>query len=91
VEKPTILPPSPPPEGATGRTPTLAAPAEASAAESTTNEAPATLAAAEDEPLFATETAGNTAAGSTEPPAVATEGLPDSSGVPPSTTQESHV
>src|SRR5271169_4897157 len=51
--KQTILPPAPPPEGATSRT-LPAAPAEVSGAEVPAAEVPATLAANDDEPLFAT-------------------------------------
>jgi len=82
--KPTILPPSPTPEGATSRT-LYAAPIEASVS---TSEAPATLAAPEDdEPLFA----AGTAAATTEPSPKPAETLPASDEVPSPTSQESHV
>ena len=89
VEKKTILPPSPTPEGATSRTlssSSTSTPVNGNAAASTTNEPPATLAAAEDEPLFATEKSD-----AAEPPPVATEALPNSSEVASPSTQESHV
>jgi len=74
--KPTILPPSPAPEGTTSRTLT-AQPIEAS-----TPEVPAALAVSEDEPLFALN------AGTTEPPAPET--IPASDEVK-SPSQESHA
>jgi sec-independent protein translocase protein TatB len=74
--KPTILPPSPAPEGTTSRTLT-AQPIEASIPE-----VHPTLAASEDEPLFAL------GAGITEPSA--TEAIPASDEVE-SSSQESHV
>ncbi|HET6176281.1 MAG TPA: twin-arginine translocase TatA/TatE family subunit [Candidatus Sulfotelmatobacter sp.] len=74
--KPTILPPSPAPEGTTSRTLT-AQPIEASIPE-----VHPTLAASEDEPLFAL------GAGATEPSA--TEAIPASDKVE-SPSQESHV
>lgn len=89
VEKKTILPPSPTPEGATSRTlssSSSSTPVNGNAAESTTNDPSATLAAAEDEPLFATEKSD-----AAEPPPVATEALPNSSEVASPSTQESHV
>jgi sec-independent protein translocase protein TatB len=92
VEKPSILPPSTPPAGATSRTlssSSSAAPTSSSATASTT-EAPApteaaTLAASEDEPLFATASAN--AADSTP----ATEAAAHPNDVTPSSSQESHV
>ena len=91
VEKKTILPPSPAPEGTASRTLGSSTPvngnsASGNAAADAVNEAAATLAASEDEPLFATRNDDATA-----PPPVATEALPNSSDVTPSSTQESHV
>jgi sec-independent protein translocase protein TatB len=92
--KQTILPPSPPPEGATSRTLT-SAPVEVSREEIPATEVPATvvpasmvsatLAASDDEPLFATRGAGLT------DPAPATEAAAHSDDVTSSTSQESHV
>jgi sec-independent protein translocase protein TatB len=79
--KPTILPPSPAPEGATGRT-LNAAPIEATA-----SEASAAPAAAEDEPLFAT----GPAAAATEPPPLAAEARPARDEIASPASQESHV
>jgi TatA/E family protein of Tat protein translocase len=87
VEKPSILPPSSPPAGATSRalssssssissTPTAEPPAPA---------APATLAASEDEPLFATASAN---AADSAPATPVTEHPND---VTSSSAQESHV
>ena len=81
VEKPTILPPSPPPAGATSRT-LNPAPSAVSPSETPAPEAPATLAASEDEPLFATEAASS-------PPA--TEAAAHPNDVTSSSSQESHV
>ncbi len=96
VEKPTVLPPSPPPEGATSRT-LNAAPSVVAATEGALSEAPATLAASEpaasklaasdDEPLFATKAATNGSADSTP----ATEAAAHSDDVTSRTSQESHV
>ena len=84
--RPTILPPSPTPEGTTSRS-LYAAPIEA-----TTPEASANLAAPDDdEPLFAAGSAAGTAATTTEPPPAATEALPSSGDVTSPTSQESHV
>jgi|CZKD01.1.fsa_nt_gi sec-independent protein translocase protein TatB len=83
VEKPTILPPSPRPEGATSRT-LNPAPSAAISTETPAPEVPATLAASEDEPLFATEAA---AASSTP----ATEAAAHPNDVTSSSSQESHV
>ena len=84
VEKPTILPPSPTPEGTASRTLSAAAPAElgaeAPAVGTPAVETPVLAASSEDEPLFATN-AGTTAAG--EAPTVSADA--------PSTTQESHA
>jgi len=56
-QRQTILPPSPPPEGATSRTlnaaPSDAVVAAAPAKEDSTGNAPASFAASDDEPLFA--------------------------------------
>ncbi len=80
--RPTILPPSPTPEGTTSRS-LYAAPIEA-----TTSEAPANLAASDDdEPLFA----AGTATATTEPSPTATEALPASGEVTSVPPQESHV
>jgi sec-independent protein translocase protein TatB len=96
----TILPPSPPPEGATSRK-LNGAPVEASAADvhpgeasttaAATTEAPATevssiQAAADDEPLFAV----NAGAGSTAP-APASSAIAPSDAVTAPASQESHV
>jgi len=75
--KPTILPPSPPPEGTASRS-LSAATNRLSPAES-----PAAPAVVEDEPLFA-------AARTTEPAAVASEAIPASDAVASPTSQESH-
>ncbi len=91
VEKPTILPPSPTPEGATSRNSTFAGPVEPSAAPSTADQPAATSVASEDEPLFASKPSGNGGGVVTEPP-IATEALPSSSDVTSSSSaQESHV
>jgi sec-independent protein translocase protein TatB len=79
-KKPTILPPSPSPEGTTSRSP-YSAPSEGSA-----SEPPTTPAASEDEPLFAMG-----AAAATEPPPATTDTLPASDEVPSPASQESHV
>jgi len=84
VEKQTVLPPSPAPEGTASRS-LNAAPVEAVAPENSVAEAFAIHAAAEDEPLFA---AGSTN-GSAEP-SPASEPIPASE-VTSSTAQESHV
>jgi sec-independent protein translocase protein TatB len=102
----TILPPSPPPEGATSRKLNAAA-VEASAAEahpvetSTTaaaaTEAPATevlstRAAADDEPLFATKAdMGSAAPSPAATAAVSSQAIAPSDGVTAPTSQESHV
>jgi len=86
VEKKTILPPSPAPEGTTSRTLSSATPVNGNAGAEAVNEVPATLAASEDEPLFATRNDDASAS-----PPVATEALPNSSDVTPTNTQESHV
>jgi sec-independent protein translocase protein TatB len=85
VEKQTILPPSPTPEGATGRN-LYAAAVEAPVVETPAVEGPATpatLAAAEDEPLFATN--------ATEPSPGASAPLPASSESVSQPSQASHV
>ena len=81
--KQTILPPSPPVEGTTSRTPTTvtAEVSTVSTSEAPAIEAPATLAAAEEPP------ASNNGA---EPP-VATEAVPASDAVTSPASQESHV
>jgi sec-independent protein translocase protein TatB len=84
VEKQTVLPPSPAPEGTASRS-LSPAPVETSIPETPVAEAPATPATAEDEPLFAAATA--TAV--TEPPA-SNEPIPASE-VTSATAQESHV
>jgi len=87
--KPTILPPSPSPEGTTSRTPYSAL------SETNTSEAPAPPAASDDEPLFATNaatSAGAAASAATNEPAPgATEALPTSDEVTSPASQESHV
>jgi sec-independent protein translocase protein TatB len=88
VEKPSILPPSTPPAGATSRALSSSA-SLTSTADSTTEPpapaVPATLAAYEDEPLFATASANST----DSPPA--TEAAAHPNDVPSSSSQESHV
>ena len=79
VEKPTILPPSPAPEGTASRSLT-AANVESGSADAPATAAPGVV-AAEDEPLFATKSA--TAEHPTEPSADVTE--------TPNSTQESHA
>jgi sec-independent protein translocase protein TatB len=83
-QRQTILPPSPPPEGATSRT--LNAASEVSATEVPATEIPAT-AASDDEPLFAT-------GGGAESPVrsrVATEAVSPSDDITSPASQESHV
>jgi sec-independent protein translocase protein TatB len=67
-DRQTILPPSPTPEGVASRTLSAAA-SEVSAAEvpASANDIPATLAVSDDEPLFATGSAGS------KEPVIATE------------------
>ncbi len=81
VEKPSILPPSTPPDGATSRT-LHPAPSAASTTETPAPEVPATLAASEDEPLFASEAASSTPA---------TEAAAHPEDVTSASSQESHV
>ena len=81
VEKPSILPPSTPPDGATSRT-LHPAPSAASTTETRAPEVPATLAASEDEPLFASEAASSTPA---------TEAAAHPEDVTSPSSQESHV
>jgi sec-independent protein translocase protein TatB len=84
VEKQTVLPPSPAPEGTASRS-LSAAPVEVSAVETLVTEVAAVQDAAQDEPLFAvTNTNGAT------DPSAASEPIP-SSEVASSTAQESHV
>ena len=83
--KPTMLPPSPSPEGTTSRTP-YSALGEASALE-----APATSAASDDEPLFATNAAAAASATTSEPAPASTDALPTSDEVKSRAAQESHV
>jgi len=95
-QRQTILPSSPPPEGATSRTlnaaPSEAVVAAAPATEDSTGNAPASLAVSDDEPLFA---AGGGAQSPDSSP-IATDGA-SPSGASPSvdvtspTSQESHV
>jgi sec-independent protein translocase protein TatB len=89
VEKQTILPPSPAPEGTASRS-LSAAHIETSATEDSVTEAAAVQAAAQDEPLFAAASAN----GAVEP-STASEPIPSdevtSSEVTSSTAQESHV
>jgi len=82
VEKQTILPPSPAPEGTASRS-LSAAPIEGSGAENPVTEAAAVQAAAQDEPLFAATPAS-------EPPAPS-EPIPTSDAVATAAAQESHV
>ncbi|HEX8812666.1 MAG TPA: twin-arginine translocase TatA/TatE family subunit [Terracidiphilus sp.] len=83
--KQTILPPSPAPEGTTGRT-LNPAPVEASRVETPSTEPPSSAAASDDEPLFATQSGVNSATASP----VTTEGVSPAD-VMSSTSQESHV
>jgi len=100
VEKPSILPPSTPPAGATSRTLTSSSSAASSSSSATASPAepaasstptpptpptPPTLAASEDEPLFATARAS--AADSTP----ATEAAAHTNDVTSPSSQESHV
>jgi sec-independent protein translocase protein TatB len=89
-QRQTILPPSPPPEGATSRT-LNAAPREVSATEVPTTKVPAAevpaTAPADDEPLFAT----GGGAESPVPSPVATEAVSPSNDITSPTSQESHV
>ena len=92
VEKPSILPPSTPPAGATSRTlsSSSSAASSSSSATASTAEPPAsttlaTLAASEDEPLFAT--ASPSAADSTP----ATEAAAHPNDITSPSAQESHV
>jgi sec-independent protein translocase protein TatB len=83
-QKQTILPPSPPPEGATSRTLT---PAPAAAiSEPVASESPATLAVSDDEPLFATR---NGSASTDSVPATEAAAHPED--VTSTTSRESHV
>ncbi|HEY6370698.1 MAG TPA: twin-arginine translocase TatA/TatE family subunit [Candidatus Sulfotelmatobacter sp.] len=83
IEKPTILPPSQAPAGATSRTLSSSSTSTtASTAEPPAPEVPATLAASEDEPLFASNDAGS---------APATEAAAHSDDVTSPSSQESHV
>jgi sec-independent protein translocase protein TatB len=84
VEKQTILPPSPAPEGTASRS-LSPAPVEVSAVETLVTEVAAVQDAAQDEPLFATAKANGAAE-----PCTASEPIP-SSEVSSSTAQESHV
>ncbi len=83
VEKQTVLPPSPAPEGTASRS-LNPVPVEEVTPENSVAEAAAVHAAADDEPLFAT---GSTNGSETSP---ATEPIP-SNEVTSATTQESHV
>ena len=84
VEKQTVLPPSPAPEGTASRS-LNAAPVEVSAVETLVTEVAAVQDAAEDEPLFAA-----TRVNGAGEPSVATEPIP-SNDVASSTARESHV
>jgi len=84
VERQTVLPPSPAPEGTASRS-LNSAPVEATAVETLVTEVAAVQAAAQDEPLFAATNAN----GAGEP-STASEPIP-SSEVASSTAQESHV
>src|SRR5579872_6846607 len=84
VEKQTILPPSPAPEGTASRS-LNSAPVEVSAVENLVTETAALQAAAQDEPLFAAPNAHGAAE-----PSTTSEPIP-SNEVAPSTAQESHV
>jgi len=89
-DRQTILPPSPPPEGATSRSLNAPAsevlapgPAETPASESQLIEPSATFAASEDEPLFASTDASSNI--------VATEAITPPEDVTSSVPRESHV
>jgi sec-independent protein translocase protein TatB len=80
VEKPTILPPSPIPEGTASRTLTSSAAVESAVTETPAAETPASAVASDDEPLFASHVSSSADGPA---PAVGEEA--------PSTTQESHA
>jgi sec-independent protein translocase protein TatB len=99
-DRQTILPPSPPPEGATSRKLKVASveasagdahPPETATSPVATGEAPAELSstqtAADDEPLFA----AHAGAGSVPPAAASSSTIAASDGVTAPTSQESHV
>ena len=81
VEKPTILPPSPIPEGTASRSLTSSAAVESAATETPAAEMATSAAASDDEPLFASHISSS-ADGAT--PAVGEESTT-------TTTQESHA
>lgn len=94
VDKQTILPPSPTPQGATSRTPYSASleisgadgsVAQLAAAEAHATEVHAAEAASDDEPLFAAS------ASAVAPSPTASPSVASSDHVTPPTTQESHV
>jgi Tat protein translocase TatB subunit len=93
----TILPPAPPPQGATSRTPNAASleiggadgsVAQLAAAEDHATEVQAAEAASDDEPLFATNAAGT---GAVVPSPAESAAVSPSDGVTSATSQESHV
>ena len=90
-QRQTILPPSPPPEGATSRTLNVASnevvAADAHTTDAHATEVPASQAASDDEPLFAS----GDGVGSTDPSPVAAEAASSSDAVTSPTSQESHV
>ena len=87
VEKPSVLPPSPAPEGTASRT-LNSAPSEVGAVPSSTSDVPATLAASEeDEPLFASKNGS----GATDAiPATEAAAHPEDV-TSPTSSQESHA
>ena len=90
-QRQTILPPSPPPEGATSRTLNVG-PSEVVVADAHTDDAhapevPASQAASDDEPLFAS----GDGARSNDPSPGATEAASSSDAITSPTSQESHV
>jgi sec-independent protein translocase protein TatB len=91
VEKPSILPPSRAPEGATSRS-LNPAPSVASSTASPAPAAPSTIEPSEDEPLFAIKAATAEAAATESVNSTpATEAAPHSEDVTSSSSQESHV
>jgi sec-independent protein translocase protein TatB len=89
-QRQTILPPSPPPEGATSRTLNVGSSevvaADAHTTDAHATEVPAGQAASDDEPLFAS----GGGVGSSDPTPVSTEAA-SSDAVTSPTSQESHV
>ena len=88
--KQTVLPPSPPLEGATSRTlsaaPSEGAPAQATSGETSPAFSPTTATISEDEPLFAMEPGARTSGSNG-----AARAIPASDAVATPTSQESHA